>query len=853
MQTKATYWRQLVLLAVLAQAGFAAAAPPAPFPYVWGTAYHVLPGTHTDESGYFSLCEGLDGKVYIGTAAYGKNAYLVEFDPVSEQQRIVVDTHQVCGLSATGYAAQAKIHTRNFVGPSGIIYVGSKQGYRLGDDDTADYPGGYAMTYDPRRMRAENLGMPYPTEGVIDVVADEGRGLLYIVTCETQHWMRYTLREKTYRELGPLLASYATTLVDARGRAHAITKDLELATYDPAADTVRVRPILLGSEKWDPQTSNRVPIWSLAADGRTAYLIMVSDPTLLRFDLLDDAEQVHPVSLGRMIEGKEPDSRSGLAFAPDGRLYAVIGVQNETGFGGGGLQHLVCYDPKTDRHQDLGVLAVRNPDFFAWKDRDGKAAPWSHGFQTLPDGTLTPVFSFTAHGLIVAQDGTLYVTTLYPFTLLRIGQFATDPEPSTPATDYVDFVLRQCDAIAGQLPAITAAAETVAARYAAGGAFVIPWNGHSLEQELVGRAGGMMGLGSHWKQERSEAEQAMDIAFLGWDRAPGKDDAAALRQLKERGVYFMGFGPRPLPELAEHVERCDVFFDTGLVDDRVVTLPGGGKAGRANHLVNALNGWVFVGELVGAFTRQGHMPPMFQSIFVPEAKAWNDRYLGRMQFHDDMTVAPQASGVVGRAYLDQMRSHVRRFKRTQLPAVREAADLIAREVVASNTTYLLSMGHMPCTYAGRYEDARWMKHFDLYAVTPSLVETVRQLVPDGALVLRLGYFGEGAAVRDLFAQKQFRVIMVSDESPVPGQELPANSLVAMSMGMAFGDACVSLEGYPVAILPPSGIMQIVAYEAVNTEVLARLDWSQGRLGRQAPLSSKGLTPLRSVHMPTAPR
>ena len=60
----------------------------APFNYLWGKAYHILPQTHTDESGYASLCEGLNGKIYVGTAAYSRNSYLVEFDPVKELQRI---------------------------------------------------------------------------------------------------------------------------------------------------------------------------------------------------------------------------------------------------------------------------------------------------------------------------------------------------------------------------------------------------------------------------------------------------------------------------------------------------------------------------------------------------------------------------------------------------------------------------------------------------------------------------------------------------------------------------------------------------------------------------------------------
>src|SRR5262252_8034135 len=73
---------------------FAAPQQKAPFPYVQARAFHIPPETTTEESGYFSLCEGRNGKIYIGTAAYGRNAYLVEFDPATEKMRIVLDTHK---------------------------------------------------------------------------------------------------------------------------------------------------------------------------------------------------------------------------------------------------------------------------------------------------------------------------------------------------------------------------------------------------------------------------------------------------------------------------------------------------------------------------------------------------------------------------------------------------------------------------------------------------------------------------------------------------------------------------------------------------------------------------------------
>src|SRR5262245_39188708 len=81
---------------VLSQPELVAAAPQpkAPFPYVQARAYHIPPETTTEESGYFSLCEGRNGKIYVGTAAYGRNSYLVEFDPASEKMRIVLDTHK---------------------------------------------------------------------------------------------------------------------------------------------------------------------------------------------------------------------------------------------------------------------------------------------------------------------------------------------------------------------------------------------------------------------------------------------------------------------------------------------------------------------------------------------------------------------------------------------------------------------------------------------------------------------------------------------------------------------------------------------------------------------------------------
>lgn len=414
-------------------------------------AFHIPPETTTEESGYFSLCEGLDGKIYIGTAAYGRNAYLVEFDPKTEAMRVVLDVHRLVGLplEPTGYAAQSKLHTRNYVGSSGKIYVGSKQGYPTAAEkklleaggSLPEYVGGYVMSYDPSTQTAESYGMPMPLteglrgqgkkegQGVIDVTADESRGILYVITCEEQHWMLYDFKSKTYRDLGVTLRDQPNTLIDAKGRGCAITADYRLARYVPGdggamSGQVFVDALMVGEQPLSEVIGKDCvhPDWRISADGTTGYLQFLNDLRMFRVDLRGEVgAPVVVENLGIRKEGKNPDSRGSISVGPDGRVYSVIRIDNETGFGTGYLHHVVRHDPKQGGMVDLGVLAVSNPEFFDFQagpklNSDGSPRP-VHGFHRLPDGTLTPLHAVL--GMIVTRDGTLYATTLYPFTLMK--------------------------------------------------------------------------------------------------------------------------------------------------------------------------------------------------------------------------------------------------------------------------------------------------------------------------------------------------------------------------------------------------------------------------------------------------
>ena len=835
-----------VLAGVLAagstlRAADAPASPPAKL--VRAKAYHVLPQTHNG-SGYYSLCAGLDGSVYVGTANYGVNSYLVEFDPRTETQRIVIDTHKVCGLNAKGFAAQAKIHTRNFVGPSGRIYCGSKEGYRLGKEDTAEYPGGYLMTYDPRTGLAENLGMPMKGQGLIDVTADEARGLMYVVACEENHWMLYRQSERKgvpnpdssglgapYRELGPILASRAATLVDASGRASAITGDGRLAQYDPATDKVTVRPIEVDGKPFAPGKSF-IPVWILSADARKAYLVLRADPTLIQIDLLEQGAAAKAHSYGRMIEGKAFECKAAMAMSPDGRVYAFIFAD--------GRSHLARFDPKTGRSEDLGVVVVENPDFL-------KGLSGTHGFAKLPDGSgpsaLSPLYHY---GLTVSLDGTIYATAIYPLTLLRIDAFKLPPPAGkSAAREYIEAVLTHCDALEKQLPeggakgdesrrgpqsrletSFTTVAEVVADRHIAGGLLGVHGNGAGLAPELHGRAGGIVHVGFDrpFKTDRTDAEKAKDVMLAAWDRAPGPSEPSAIEAAKKRGVYVIGFGPRQMPEMAKIVALCDAFFDTGTgADDRVVLLGNGQHAGRANGTYNALAGWVFTAELVAALTRRGKMPTMWKSYLYDDAREYGARYLGKKQFHDEFKIAPIAPGELGRQYLERARYHLRRLEYAETPELEKAAEMIAQEFKQGRKTLVLTEGHMPSAYVGKAEDSTWASPMDVNAQLDDQMEQYKARSPEGALVLRLGYFGLKDNLRQVVdARKQRLMLITSSDYPQPGWQAGPNTPVNIDLGCAMGDACVTIEGYPLRVFPISGVMQAAAYEAINAQVFQGL-------------------------------
>ncbi len=415
----------LLLLAALA-------AHPAWLP----SAAHVVPKeTCTEGEGYFAIIEGHDKKLYIGTHANAVNSWLVAFDPATSKMDIVVDCHKAIGKDLKGFGSQAKIHTRNNVGKSGLIYFGTKQGYPGKGEKREDYPGGYPMTFDPKTGKTEVFPIPVPHEGINSITPDEDLGVAYISTCsdhrpgpgENAHFLVLDLKTKKYRNLIDTKHVYGFIVVDHLHRAYHPMLGGDIVRYDRKADRLeRLKQTIDGKAPTKESNLANVgppekpgsghPInWDITPDGKTLYSLPMSTNRLYSYDLTQKGGTLDGKDLGVLIPGaKDTDCRA-MCVGPKGTVWAAVTVPHPKV---GRLTHVVSYRPGDKAPRDHGPVKVTNPGFTNFTGKDGKPLPFHAGFKTL-DGVLTPVY--VNLGICEGRDGYVNIMAMHPYSVLRIA------------------------------------------------------------------------------------------------------------------------------------------------------------------------------------------------------------------------------------------------------------------------------------------------------------------------------------------------------------------------------------------------------------------------------------------------
>lgn len=402
---------------------------PSALKWLEATAYVVPKETATEGEGYFSIIEGFNRRLYVGTHANAVNSWLVEFDPQAKKMNIVVDAHKAIGVDLRGFGSQSKIHTRNNVGASGKIYFGTKQGYPNKDEKREDYPGGYPMVYDPATGTTKVYPIPVPYHGINSIVPDESRGVAYISTCadhrpgpgENAIFLVLDLKTGKYRTLMDTEHYYGFIVVDYLGRAYHPILGGDIARYDPRTDKLeRLKQTIDGKA---PTPESRVALtrpdpinWDISPDGKTLYSLPMSGNFLFAYDLTKEGDTLDGKNLGEMIPGAKSTDCRAMCAGPSGAAWAAM-----TSLVDGIHQlHLVRYRPGDKGPVDLGAVSIRNPDFTDFTDKDGKPLPFHAGFFKQKDGRT--VTRYVIMGVSEARDGNVYILAMHPYSVLQVDK-----------------------------------------------------------------------------------------------------------------------------------------------------------------------------------------------------------------------------------------------------------------------------------------------------------------------------------------------------------------------------------------------------------------------------------------------
>jgi hypothetical protein len=406
------------------------------------TAHLVPEATAPEGEGYFSLIEGKNGRLYVGTHANGVNAWLVEFDPRTGKMTPVVDAMKAVGSRARGFAAQAKIHTRNNVGASGKIYFGTKQGYPGKGEQREDYPGGYPMVYDPATGKTQVYPIPVPHQGINSITPDEARGVAYVSTCsdgrpgpgESSLFLVLDLKTGKYRKLVDTQHVYGFIVLDHRGRAYHPILGGEIARYDPRTgklaklkQTIDGRPPAPALHLADRPRGHPLN-WDVSPDGKTLYCVPMCTNRLFAYDLTAAGGTLPGRDLGPLLPAATGTDCRALCVGPKGEVWASVTA--DSGYPGVRLHHLVRYRPGEAAPRDLGVVSIKNPDYTRFTDGAGKVLPFHGGTFKTPEGVTTS--RHVTLGICQTRASGVFVLMLQPYTVLEVapGALAVASQPT---------------------------------------------------------------------------------------------------------------------------------------------------------------------------------------------------------------------------------------------------------------------------------------------------------------------------------------------------------------------------------------------------------------------------------------
>lgn len=359
------------------------------------------------------------------------------------------------------------------------------------------------------------------------------------------------------------------------------------------------------------------------------------------------------------------------------------------------------------------------------------------------------------------------------------------------AASYIETMLRIVMNVEESLESIAEVAEEAAERVVAGGSLYSTEDGGGFVSEIGGRAGGLMMIK---RLEDPSDAQCGDVVLAGTLHLKPEEQAEQFHELVQKGVLVVLFGSSESPLRSEANRFVESFLPLG-----TAPLIRIGEAEQricpAATVGNIAAAWAFLGEFVGACTRRGKMPTMYQSVFVPNYEVRNAKYSGQV-FHDDFDILPLEARSVGRAYLSDVKRCFEGIRSTQLGLFEAAGKLAAEAIKSGHKAWCSFMGHHLPSQIGLPGDP------GLFSIDPKSSGAFAQ----GDIFLWVGYYHLPQDQLDMVREAGVRSVWVNGAREIHPIGLTPDRIV-IDPYWTYVDASVSVPGYDIRILPPSGVVQ----------------------------------------------
>jgi hypothetical protein len=373
---------------------------------------------------------------------------------------------------------------------------------------------------------------------------------------------------------------------------------------------------------------------------------------------------------------------------------------------------------------------------------------------------------------------TTLVSTL---CVISSAVLAAGPGPQS----YILRVAAAVEQVGAESKSMDQSAQEAATRLVKGGKLWAAGN-PAFVSELCGRAGGLMYI----QGLRDGAPDAGDVVMYGLAGAPPISDTLA----KSRA----------------HI----VAFDDDVTSGASATFSGYAATNNISPtLASVIPAWVYTGVLIKACEARGKMPVTFETIGLPGGFPRIQQYQAKGVFWIDHRksgwpeTAPYAFGA---QYARKVVEILRRVQKEDREKLDRAGDWAARALHDGKTVYMYSMGHfVPDEIAKseigtKFKTATWNSGFATF-VPPDDKYTI------GDLVIHIGYQHPPNGLYERARPSGANIVYVDLLEHRDWKSDP--HAIWIDPMWPWDDAVVTLEGYDIPMLPPSGIVNsAIAWE-----------------------------------------